>query len=599
MFDYLNTLSKKRSGLLWMLAILAIVGFSLLKPADAQEVPSATTVITGGTLIDGTGRTPLKNAVVVIEAGKFKAVGRSGELTVPARAKIINAAGAFIIPGLFDSHVHYRDYVPELFLAYGITSVIDMGNPADYILAQRDGINKGEVVGPRIFASGPSLMELEAPGSNPTLPVRSADHVRETVRALIARGVDQITVNIDQDPDTFAIMAEEAHKAGLPIAAYTMHPREEVTLGLDILEHSYSISAGTKTDKNMLEEMRGERAVTPYQKHPLYYMVEADGEDDFIRLLVQKGTYVIPSLAFEYKLINDRVDEFKQDYLRVLDNPGLRYLPHDDYLVEVMNTTEGAIPRLSGPGFFGTLDRHSEEFRQYQAGYRRLQQFLVKLQKAGGNILAGTDAPYRIPPGISLHHELQLLVDAGLTPMQVLVDATQKPAAAMHKQKILGTIEVGKLADLLILRANPLDDIKNTRTIETVIQDGRVVDTIFHPFFTNPVPRPFVVHSEPEYNRAPILQRLIPTMATEGDPDLSLTLQGKYFTKESEVFFDGQLVPTTFVSEQQLKAAIPARSFQRGGSFPVTISTPRPGGGSSEQANFRVGPKSTRQGDGK
>ena len=113
-----------------MLAILAIVGFSLLKPADAQEVPSATTVITGGTLIDGTGRTPLKNAVVVIEAGKFKAVGRSGELTVPARAKIINAAGAFIIPGLFDSHVHYRDYVPELFLAYGITSVIDMGNPA-------------------------------------------------------------------------------------------------------------------------------------------------------------------------------------------------------------------------------------------------------------------------------------------------------------------------------------------------------------------------------------------------------------------------------------------------------------------------------------
>ena len=447
MRNRLSFVSKRRMRLSWVLAILTMGAFLPARLACAQDVPSGTTVITGGTLIDGTGRAPLKNAVVIIEANKFTAVGKRGKVRVPLGARTINAAGKFIIPGLFDSHIHYRDYVPELFLAYGITSVIDMGNPADYILAQRDGINKGEIAGPRIFASGPSLMELEAPGSNPTVSVRSADHVRETVRALIARGVDQITVNIDQDPDTFAVMAEEAHKAGLPIAAYTMHPREEVTLGLDILEHSYSISAGTKTDKNMLEEMRRERAATPYQKHPLYYMVEADGEDDFIRLLVQKGTYVIPSLAFEYKLINERMDEFKQDYLSVLANPGLRYLPHDDYLVEVMNTTEGSIPRLSGPGFFGTLDRQSEEFRQYQAGYRRLQQFLVKLQNAGGNILAGTDAPYRIPPGISLHHELQLLVDAGLTPMQVLVDATQKPAAAMHKQKILGTIEVGKLAD--------------------------------------------------------------------------------------------------------------------------------------------------------
>ena len=196
----------------WVLAILTMGGFLLTRLACAQGIQAATTVITGGTLIDGTGRAPLKNAVVIIEANKFTAVGKRGKLRVPAGARTINAAGKFIIPGLFDSHIHYRDYVPELFLAYGITSVIHMGNPADYILAQRDGINKGEIAGPRIFASGPSLMELEAPGSNPTVPVGSADHVRETVRALIARGVDQITVNIDQDPDTFAVMAEEAHK---------------------------------------------------------------------------------------------------------------------------------------------------------------------------------------------------------------------------------------------------------------------------------------------------------------------------------------------------------------------------------------------------
>ncbi|MGD0965880.1 MAG: amidohydrolase family protein [Candidatus Acidiferrales bacterium] len=585
---------EKGIRLLCAMACLGMGALLLAKLASGQGGAAATTVITGGTLIDGTGTAPLKNSVIVIEGNKFKAVGKSNTVAVPAGAKTIDAAGRFIIPGLFDSHIHYRDYVPELFLAYGITSVIDMGNPEQYILAQREAINKGEVAGPRIFASGPSLMESEAPSTSPVAPVRNADDVRKTVRSLIAKGVDQITVNIAQDPDTFAIMSEEAHKAGLPISAYTMHPREEVTMGLDILEHSYSVSAGTKTDHNMLEQMRRERAASPYQKHPLDYMVEAEGADPFIQLLVQKGTYVIPSLVFEYKLIHDHVDEFKQDYLNLLHNPGLRYLPYDDYLVEVMNMTEGAIPRLSGPGFFGTLDRQGEEFRQYQAGYRRLQQFLVKLERAGGNILAGTDAPYRIPPGISLHHEMQLLVDAGLTPMQVLVDATRKPAAAMHKQKILGTIEAGKVADLVILRANPLDDIKNTRTIETVIKDGRVIDTTFHPSFTNPIPRPFSLHSEPEYSWAPVLQRLVPAMATEGDSDLSLTLQGAHFTTESGVSFDGQPVPTTFVSEQQLKAMIPAGLFQRAGIYPVAVSTPRPGGGSSKQIEFRVDLKTPR-----
>ena len=593
----MSLIPKKIRRFLLVVAFLGMGNCFLAEFVYGQGFPSAATVITGATLIDGTGGAPLKNAVIVIEANKFTAVGQSGKVAIPLGAKIINATGRFIIPGLFDSHVHYRDYVPELFLAYGVTSVIDMGSPEEYILAQRDGINRGEITGPRIFASGPSLLELET--TSPAGPVGSAENLRKTVRALIAKGVDHITVNIAQDPDTFAVIAGEAHKAGLPVASYTMHPREEVTMGLDILEHSYSISAGTKTDQNMIEEMRRERPASPYQKHPLYYMVEEEGTKPFIRLLVQKGTYVIPSLAFEYKLIHDHVDEFKQDYLNVLHNPGLRYLPVEDYLVEAMNTTDGAIPRLSGPGFFGTLDRQNEDFKKYEVGYRQLQKFLLELEKAGGNILAGTDAPYRIPPGISLHHEMQLLVDAGLTPMQVLESATQKPAAAMHKQKILGTIEPGKLADLLILKANPLDDIKNTRTIETVIKDGRVLDTTFHPSFLNPIPRPSSVHSEPEYYWPPVLQTLVPSLATEGDSDLSLTLQGAHFTKESGVSFDGQLISTTFVSEQQLKGMIPARLFQRAGSFPVAVFTPRPGGGTSKQIEFRVETKPLRQEGGK
>lgn len=579
---------------LMLVMVLSATMVLLERTAVAQSTVSGVTVITGGTLLDGTGKPPIREAVIVIEGNKFKVVGEKGKVTAPAGAKIIDASGKFILPGLFDAHIHYRNYVPELFLAYGITSAIDMGNATDWILAQRDGIAKGKIQGPRLFVSGDALSggsagggaSLYQPQAVAQAPANTIEETRAAVKALIAKGVDKIGVSIGQDPKTFPVIAEEAHKAGIPISAYTMYPREEVAMGLDIIEHSYSISAGTKKDPAMLEQMRHERGASRYEKHPLYYLAESDGGDDFIKLLVEKKAFVIPSLVFEYKLIHDHVDEFKQDYLRVLTNPSLRYLPFDDYLAQVMNADQGSYPRLGGPGFFGSLDRTSADAKRFHDGYQELGKFLVKLTQAGGKVLVGTDAPNLLPPGITLHHEMQLLVDSGLTPMQVIVGATKLPAESVHKNKLLGTVEAGKLADLLILKANPLDDIKNTRQIDTVIKDGKVVDTTFHPHFMNPIPRPIV--SEAEYNPVPAIRQLVPGVATEGDADLALTIQGAAIYDGAVVMFDGLRVPTTFVNERQIKATIPSRLLQRPGSFPVVVMNARPGGGVSNDLKFYI-----------
>lgn len=577
------------------LILLLVAGSDLFKKAAAaQNVSTETTVITGGTLIDGTGRAPLKDAIIIIVGNKFKTVGEKGKVSVPAGAKTIDAAGKFVLPGLIDAHIHYRNFVPELFLAYGITSAVDMGNVTDWIIAQREGIAKGKIKGPRLFVSGDALSggstgggaTLYQPQTVAQAPANTIEETRKAVRDLIAKGVDKIGVSIGQDPNTFPAIAEEAHKAGIPISAYTMYPREEVEMGLNIIEHSYSISAGTKKDPKMLEQMRRERGVSRYEKHPLYYLAESDGGDEFIKLLVEKKAYVIPSLVFEYKLIHEHVDEFKQDYLRVLTNPGLRYLPYDDYLAQVMNADQGSYPRLGGPGFFGSLDRGSADAKRFHDGYKELGRFLVKLVQAGGKVLVGTDAPNLLPPGITMHHEMQLLVDSGLTPMQVIVGATKLPAESVHKEKLLGTVEPGKVADLLILRASPLDDIKNTRQIDTVIKDGQVVDTTFHPYFVNPIPRPIV--SEAEYNPVPMIRQLVPEAATEGGPELALTIEGANIYEGAVVMFDGQRVPTTFVNERQIKAAIPARLLQRPGTFAVTVANAGPGGGISNDVRFYV-----------
>ncbi|MBI3062628.1 MAG: hypothetical protein HYY83_11705, partial [Deltaproteobacteria bacterium] len=169
-------------------------------------------VIQGGRLIDGNGGSPVENATVIIEGNRIKRVA-SGKVDFPREARVINAAGKTILPGLIDNHVHYRDFYGELFLAYGVTTVRDLGNPLDWILAQRDAVNLGKVAGPRIFCAGGGIygrgwLAHHVVPANP-------EEARQAIRRFIEQGVDYAKIHLGVPVEIARSAAEEAHKAGL------------------------------------------------------------------------------------------------------------------------------------------------------------------------------------------------------------------------------------------------------------------------------------------------------------------------------------------------------------------------------------------------
>ncbi len=575
---------KDRVWKLPVAAILAIVAAANLK-LNAQYAPAPlstqTIVISGGTLIDGTGRQPVPDSVIVVQGNRIQSVVQRGRLSIPAGAQTIDATGKFVLPGFIDSHVHYNDWGAELQLAYGVTSVIDNGSPTEWILAIRDGIAKGKMIGPRIFASGDQL------GIKPEVAAQNPEEARRSVRNLIAKGVNKIAATTLQDPATLQAIVEEAEQANIPVSGYSMYPREAMAAGVGALEHCYSIAIASKKDLKLLEEIRQEqmRRLHRYEKNPLHYLVEPN-LDDFIDLLVKKGSYLLPDLEFDYKVINDRAKEFEQESFQLLTNPGLRYLPIDDYIPQILMYSDSALPRPGAVGLFGTLDRSSTEFRRYRQSYRNLQGFIKKLVQAGGKVLAGPDSPNMLLPGLSFHHELQLLGDAGLTPMQVILAATQWPATFFRQQKKIGTVEGGKIADLVIVRANPLDDVKNLRNIDTVIKVGIIQDRTFHPDYNPVFPRPEPNSSQ--MNQPPVVSDISPRAATEGDTEVRLTVLGKEFVKEASVIFDGERVPTTWWKHTEVRATIPARMLTRPGMHSVAIWNPKPLGGMSNELKFVI-----------
>jgi hypothetical protein len=210
---------------------------------------------------------------------------------------------------------------------------------------------------------------------------------------------------------------------------------------------------------------------------------------------------------------------------------------------------------------------------QMREGHRRLQEFLCQVIKAGGNVVAGTDAGPAVIPGISLHRELELLVEAGFAPMQAIIAATKLGATYLGKQSELGSIEEGKLADLVILKRNPLEEIRNTRAIDTVIKDGEIIDTRYHASFSNPIPRP--TNQEFYGYPHPKLDNLSSSMISDGEDNVELILRGNNFFPQSYVRFGPDTIPTSFTNQEQLRATVPAY-LVRPGTFPVVVINPKP-----------------------
>lgn len=524
------------------------------------------TVLKVGLLIDGNGGAPVKDAVVVIEGKRIKVVGRSGEVEMPAGAEVIDLGGKTLIPGLVDTHAHYREWQGEIYIAHGVTTAFDIGdNPLDWSFAQKDGIAKGRIVGPRLLLGG----RLKGRGEGDTgaggsrgrteVSVGSVEEAREEVRKLIALGVDAIKALDELPVETLKMIAEEAHKAGKPVIAHSVNGIEAVLAGvqIDSLEHSHTAIMGTignAEKRKQIHEARTRRSNRMTSQEAHSYMDDAH-YDSTIRALLAQKTHWSPTMATSWRAFSPLRAKFMDEEFRLFANPSLAYIP--TYFRE--NTKAY---------FAGTEKLDPKLDASVRSGYAKLKDFVRRFAKAGGKLQTGSD-PNSVLPALAIHHEMALFVEAGLSPMEAIMAATRNPAELMHREKDFGTIAPGRFADMVVLDANPLDGIDATRKINVVFQEGRLVKPAYHADYRNPIARP-----QPDRHR-PHISDMSPETVTEGEGPVTLTIKGRNFIGTAMVKLDGKPLatkvtfrrskfPQNYRRSRELTAEIPAELLKPG-----------------------------------
>jgi len=414
-------------------------------------------VLEGGTLIDGTGRPPVTDAVVIVEGSRIKAVGRRGQLAIPAGATVIRTEGRTILPGLIDGHVHLRDYQIPMFLPYGVTTIADIHNDTAWSIAEREALKSGRMKGPRLFVSGARVTGPLGPPTTDGSYVKDVAEARAYVRSLVKAGVDHIKVDLTITDDQLRAVIEEGNAAGLKVLGHTQDIRKAVEMGFKHMEHTDTMARSLLAQEGK-EIPRGtppEALVNPALFPPL------------IDYMVKQGVYVNPTLVLMWGGATDRWRDWTAAAAELVKDPNLAFVPAD--------AKEAWVRPLS----------------RARAGYDNVVQFLRKYSEAGGKVLAATDTGCctQIVPGLSLHYEMQMLTDLGITPMKAIQGATLWAAEVIGQQNDLGSVESGKLADFTIIEGNPLADIGATKNVRMVIKGGEVMDTKYDPNWTNPIPR--------------------------------------------------------------------------------------------------------------
>lgn len=582
--------AKQFSGSLLKRAVFSLIVSvcgTVLLPAQSQNNPRAI-VIEGATLIDGTGSTPVPNATIVVLRNKIIAVGKAGTVKYPTGAEIINVNGQYIIPGLIDSHTHYPEWGGELFLAYGVTSVTDLGNSTEWIAALKQAFRSGNVRTPRIFSTGeflaaPRSVSRGIRGEGGALTymtyVADPDEARLAARRIISMGMDGLKLWQNLSPDQIRAIVEEARRGNVWVTGHAFNGKEAAELGYQRIEHTHALHNPAIKNATLRALFESGKAFSPSLMQPELF-------EPIIQTWMSKNVHYDPLLIFEYKAVTKRSAEFRAQAETLLNNPSLKYVP-DDRRLAAVETYRTA--RETGLGVFeGPVDLlPASKQREYQEGYKKDQEFIRQFVKAGGKLDAGTDtAGSALIPGLSLHQELQMFVDAGLSPMQALLTATRNPADFLKQSNQLGTLEVGKLADLVILDADPLQDIANTKRISRVMLDGKFADISFHPDYTVPFGRPLpygVVGIFPP----PSLANISPRWSFPGK-EAQIEVDGTGFTYASEVLVGDRPVPTKFVSPTRLSATIPDSRVQGEATYYVTVRNPKPGGGVSSPYGFVV-----------
>lgn len=437
-----------------------------------------TTTLVGGTLIDGNGKAPLQDAVVLIRGNRIVEVGSKNEIEHPKSAKVIEATGKFILPGLIDIHVHYHNWMGELFLAHGVTTVKDMGNDVEWISTISAEVEEGKVRGPRIVYVGNAL-DASPPAMEHHIGLDRPEMARRAVELLHSRSASAIKVREKITPELLRAITEEAHKLGIPVTGHIMRTdaREAALAGIDGLEHATGIVQAIGGRPRQTEP--GENAVQTFiSDFKAYSRLEPAKSAELVEFLASHKVALIPTMADLSRLVLEHGDDFADQDAEYANNQSLAYVP------------EG-VRKMWATSFFFKVN-YGDGLAQAHAGYKKHQDLLLRHYKAGGKVLAGTDTFISVP-GLTLQRELVVLVEAGFTPLQAISMATRDNAEFLGRGADFGTIMPGKLADIIVVSANPLDDIRNTQRVALVIKDGQVVDTSYHADYSTPTPRPKLV----------------------------------------------------------------------------------------------------------
>jgi len=419
-------------------------------------------VFTHVTVIDATGAPAKPDMTVVVRGDRIEALGKTSKLTVPRNAQVVDATGKFLIPGLWDMHIHphdKKDYL-ALFIANGVTGMRVMwGEPLHH--KWREEISAGELIGPRMVISSPCVEGPNASGGN--IAVSNEDEGRQVVREVKKQGADLVKVGIFIPRDAYFAITDEAKKQGIPFAGHVpffVSLAEASDAGQQSIEHCPFVlmacssereeelrKKGKKTRDTPKRELKGERA--RYKLIADITYSEKKAAELFARF-VKNSTWVCPTLIPFNSLL------FRNEQ-NIANDPRLKYMP------------------LSTRYWWKNNVRVAAATGEGRADLKKLceKQLAIvgAMSDAGVGLLAGTDT---YMPGLDLQDELALLVQAGLSPMQALQTATYNPAKCLGKLDLMGTVERGKVADLVLLDADPLQDIRNTQKIAVVVVGGKI-----------------------------------------------------------------------------------------------------------------------------
>ncbi len=452
-----------------LLTLLLLVGAPVASGQDASLA------ITRVTLIDVETGERLPDQTVLVEGDRITVVGPSTGVAVPAGAMVVDGTGQYLIPGLWDLHVHAardgraRRFWP-LFLAHGVTGIRETGSYTDSLLAWRVEARRQPERAPRIVWSSP-MLDGDPPSYSHGLAVRTPEEARAVVAQMHALRFDYLKVYNGLSREAFFALADEARRVGIPIAGEVpdaIAPVEAAEAGMRSFEHLWNLFEACVPGATVLRDSlsRLDRADAPDEQRRAVREAQYRGwlggmqaacRDALVADLAAAGVWQVPTLVV------NRSYSFMDSTWTA--DPRRRWVPAR-VLAEWDALREEVLAEYGPTGVAA-----------WRARYRHEADLLRRMAAAGVGVLAGSDAsdePF-VYAGASLHDELALLVAAGLTPLQALQAATLNPAVFLSRDD-LGTVAPGKLADLVLLDADPLVDITNTQRIRSVVLNGRLLD---------------------------------------------------------------------------------------------------------------------------